>query len=85
MMCFNIYILKRTPFMPSTRPYPDCYNVESVYHSGYANTIHAELTDAEIDALIKDDDSAMLFDNDIYSELVGDAYADAILADMSSH
>lgn len=67
-----------------TRPYEYDFNTKGLYASGYAsNTINPdELTDAEIDALIKGDDSAMPFDNDIHSELVGDAYADAILADM---
>ena len=67
--------------MPSTKPYADCYNVESIYTTGFTETIHGELTDAEIDALIEsesDDHKKPM----IHSDLSGDDYADAMMQEL---
>ena len=70
-----------------TRPYEYDFNAKGLYASGYAsNTINPdELTDDEIDAFIKSDADYLGTrgsDFDVKSDLYGDAYADAILADM---
>ena len=67
---------------PYARPYVECYNTESIYTTGYSNRVGGELTDAEIDALCIAEESAMPFDNDTHADLVGDDYADAIMADL---
>ena len=59
------------------RPYADCYNVESVYHSGYDTETYPEL---DIDALLIDD--CIDAQEDIYPDLEADDYADAIMADL---
>ena len=67
--------------MPSTKPYSDCYNVESIYTTGFTKTIHGELTDEEIDSLIKSE-SDDYSKPEIHSDLSGDDYADAMLAEL---
>ena len=67
--------------MPSTKPYADCYNVESIYTTGFTKTIHGELTDAEIDSLINSESDDYSKPN-IHSELIGDDYADAMLKEL---
>ena len=70
----------------STRPYTDVYNVESVYHNDVTTSAACdELTDEQIDSLIHDQDarhSADCFNNEIHSDLMGDDYADAVLAEL---
>ena len=60
------------------RPYADCYNVESVYHSGYDTEAYPEL---DIDALLIDD--CVDTDVDINADLFGDEYADFILSTIA--
>ena len=70
----------------SIRPYTDVYNVESVYHNDATISANCdELTDEQIDSLINDQDarhSADCFNNEIHSDLMGDDYADAVLAEL---
>ena len=67
--------------MTSTKPYADCYNVESIYTTGFTKTIHGELTDEEIDALIESE-SDDYTKPDIHSDLSGDDYADCVMSDL---
>ena len=70
----------------STRPYTDVYNVESVYDNATINcAVNDELTDEQIDALINSESETVgimgsLFD--VKSELYGDDYADAMMAEL---
>jgi len=69
----------------STRPYTDRYNVASVYDNVTISCESLdELTDEQIDALI--DSQPDVIDNvNIFPELSGDDYANAVLADLNNY
>ena len=69
----------------STRPYTDRYNVASVYDNNVTTVCPPldELTDEQIDALI-DSQPDVMDDINIFPELSGDDYANAVLADLNN-
>ena len=70
-----------------TRPYHDRFNVESVYDNNVTTDCASgdELTDEQIDALINSESETVgimgsMFD--VKSDLYGDDYADAMMAEL---
>lgn len=72
-----------------TRPYKHHFNTDGLYDMSVTHTTDAgALTDEQIDAMIAAEPDVLGIvgsDFDVKANLYGDAYADAILADMQSH
>ena len=73
------YLHAATP----TRPYKHQFNVASVYDNNVTTCEQLdELTDEQIEALIDSSPDDLTSDLNIFPELSGDDYADAVLADL---